>query len=318
MGSWPRPEAAVAVAEHPCFDEAAHSRYARLHLAVAPRCNIRCAYCDRRLGDCVHGNRPGMARRVLRPREVPELVRATLRSEPRLRVIGVAGPGEPLANPETFEALALAGRTWAEEASAPPVFCLSTNGLLLAEAVPRLVEHGVSTVTVTMSAVTPRLVELIYVRLPEPPEVASSGAGQGAPAVHWFTGRQLAGIRRAAEAGLAVKVNTVLIPGVNLAAGPDAPGERTEADRQSDFFEEVRQVAEAAAEAGACIQNIVPLIPLGAFAGLRPPACEELRRAREEAGLFVPQFRLCRQCRADAAGVPAEEPFPETTGLTIG
>lgn len=297
-------EAGHAVSEHPCYGEAAHARYARLHLPVAPRCNITCAYCDRRVGDCVHGagptRRPGLSARIVAPAEVPDLVRTTLRAEPRLRVIGIAGPGEPLANPETFEALALAGKAWEEAAVAPkPVFCLSTNGLLLAEAVPKLVRLGVITLTVTLNAVTPDVAGRIYLWVPYASSTGDWTAGSaGGPAADqtarlaWFVGRQLAGIRRAAAAGLVVKVNTVLIPGVN-----DGPG-----------ITEIRHVARAAARAGAYIQNIIPLIPLGAFAHLRAPTCDELRWARDAASRYLPQFRLCRQCRADAAGVPAEEP----------
>ena len=39
------------VGEHPCFSRGAHFQYGRLHLPVAPSCNIQCAYCDRRF-DC--------------------------------------------------------------------------------------------------------------------------------------------------------------------------------------------------------------------------------------------------------------------------
>lgn len=63
----------------------------------------------------------------------------------------------------------------------------------------------------------------------------------------------------------------------------------------------------AAGRAGARLQNIIPLLPLGAFAARRPPTCEELRAARDRTSRHIPQFRLCRQCRADAFEVPGEE-----------
>jgi len=78
----------------------------------------------------------------------------------------------------------------------------------------------------------------------------------------------------------------VLIPGVNQAF--------------------VSEVARRAASAGAWIHNIVPFIPLGEFAGRRRPTCDELQRTRFEAGRYLEQFRLCRQYRADACGVPGE------------
>ncbi|MEQ2789490.1 nitrogen fixation protein NifB, partial [Flavonifractor plautii] len=50
-------------AEHPCLSVQAHFRYGRIHLPVAPRCNIRCGYCDRRY-DCANESRPGVTSEV--------------------------------------------------------------------------------------------------------------------------------------------------------------------------------------------------------------------------------------------------------------
>ncbi|HQA11307.1 MAG TPA: nitrogenase cofactor biosynthesis protein NifB, partial [Zoogloea sp.] len=33
------------VKNHPCYSEEAHHHYARMHVAVAPACNIQCNYC---------------------------------------------------------------------------------------------------------------------------------------------------------------------------------------------------------------------------------------------------------------------------------
>ncbi|MBU7027303.1 MAG: hypothetical protein HXS48_10220, partial [Theionarchaea archaeon] len=44
--------------------------------------------------------------------------------------------------------------------------------------------------------------------------------------------------------------------------------------------------------------------PLGEFSGLRPPTCEEIQLVRKKCEHILPQFRLCKQCRADAVGVP--------------
>ena len=53
---------------HPCFCEGAHSKFARMHLPVAPRCNIQCNYCDRRY-DCTNESRPGVTSTVLTAEE---------------------------------------------------------------------------------------------------------------------------------------------------------------------------------------------------------------------------------------------------------
>ncbi len=54
------PAAQSALVElHPCYSQEAHHFYARMHVAVAPRCNIQCKYCNRKF-DCVNESRPGV------------------------------------------------------------------------------------------------------------------------------------------------------------------------------------------------------------------------------------------------------------------
>ncbi|MBU1215006.1 MAG: nitrogenase cofactor biosynthesis protein NifB, partial [Gammaproteobacteria bacterium] len=36
------------VKNHPCYSEEAHHYFARMHVAVAPACNIQCHYCNRK------------------------------------------------------------------------------------------------------------------------------------------------------------------------------------------------------------------------------------------------------------------------------
>lgn len=41
------------IENHPCYSEEAHHHYARMHVAVAPACNIQCNYCNRKY-DCAN------------------------------------------------------------------------------------------------------------------------------------------------------------------------------------------------------------------------------------------------------------------------
>ncbi len=257
---------------HPCFDEKAHRLVGRVHLPVAPRCNILCAYCDRRY-PCVSENRPGVAREVVLPSGAVSYVQRALLLEPRIEVVGIAGPGDPLANEETFEALGLLRK------SLPFLkFCLSTNGLLLAESLDRLRALGVEFLTVTVNAVSEETAERLYL------SVRYRGREKGAA---FLLEKQREGLRAAGEAGLTIKVNTVLVPGIN--------------------DHEIEDIARLAASCGARIMNIIPLIPLGRLAGHRGPRERELRAARRKAARFMPQFLSCKRCRADAVGVPGEE-----------
>ncbi len=114
---------------HPCFGGNQHKN-GRIHLAVAPRCNIKCGYCTRK-HDCVNESRPGVASRIQTPQEALETVRNVMASDRLgeiIKVVGIAGPGDPLANTETFEAFRLIGKEFPQL-----IKCLSTNGLLLPE-----------------------------------------------------------------------------------------------------------------------------------------------------------------------------------------
>jgi nitrogen fixation protein NifB len=54
-----------AASEHPCFG-GDHGKAGRIHLPVAPGCNIKCGFCERRF-DCANESRPGVTSRVLTP-----------------------------------------------------------------------------------------------------------------------------------------------------------------------------------------------------------------------------------------------------------
>lgn len=142
---------------HPCFSESAHSSYGRIHLPVARLCNLGCRYCERSMGGpSYHSYRPAVCDRLVSPGEALELVEKYSRDH-RLRVIGIAGPGEPLFNHETFETLELVGSAFPGR-----ILCLSTNGLLLPRHAETLDQLGVSTVTVTINTLRPGTAERIY------------------------------------------------------------------------------------------------------------------------------------------------------------
>ncbi len=262
---------------HPCFDEAAHGRVGRVHLPVARRCNIQCGFCERRICANLTTQHPGWARSLLMPQQALELVRRLVeqRGEERF-VVGVAGPGEPLANSETFEALRLVHEEFPRLTK-----CVSSNGLLLEERLSDLVGVGVTALTVTVNAVDGEVGGRIYAW-------ARHGGivYRGREAAEVLIAAQARGIRAAIEAGLALKVNTVLIPGVN--------------DRH------VLELAHRLREMGISLMNLMPLIPGGRMQDLRAPSCEELRRARLSCGQVIKQFGACEQCRADVVRFPRQ------------
>lgn len=88
------------VKSHPWYSEEAHHHYARMHVAVAPDCNIQCNYCNRKY-DCANESHPGVVGEKLTPEHAARKLVAVATTIPQLTVLGIAGPGEALASPKT-------------------------------------------------------------------------------------------------------------------------------------------------------------------------------------------------------------------------
>jgi len=260
------------VKKHPCFNGQAHSNFGRIHLPVSPACNIQCRFCQR--GFNKWENRPGVTRLILTPEESLKVVERALELCPQITVAGIAGPGDTLATDHALETFELIHWKFPHL-----INCLSTNGLLLKEKAARIVSAGVKTVTVTVNSINPKELTNIC------SHVISNGQFMtGEDAARVLIAAQFSGIREIVKQGVVVKINTVLIPGMNT--------------------ESVAEVAKATAEAGASLINIIPLIPQHEMALLCQPNCEELDAARLAAEEFLPVFRHCLHCRADACGIP--------------
>ena len=72
------------VTNHPCYSEDAHHHYARMHVAVAPACNIQCNYCNRKY-DCANESRPGVVSEKLTPEQAVRKVIAVATTSPRIQ-----------------------------------------------------------------------------------------------------------------------------------------------------------------------------------------------------------------------------------------
>lgn len=273
---------------HPCFG-GNQLKNGRIHLAVAPSCNIKCRYCTRK-HDCVNESRPGVASRIQTPLEALETVRNAMASNGLhdiIKVVGIAGPGDPLANDETFETFRLIGGEFPQL-----IKCLSTNGLLLPESLDVLAEIGLGSLTVTINAVDAGIGGLIYKHVRYHGKRYSSKEGG-----ELLIANQFAGVEKAVELGLIVKVNTVLIPGVNEGQIP--------------------LIAERVKQLGAFVMNVMPLIPQADFAHIVPPSPEELEVVRSANERIIGQFRHCRQCRADAIGLIGHDSQLPGSGCSI-
>ncbi|MDR1210015.1 MAG: radical SAM protein [Clostridiales bacterium] len=262
-------------AAHPCFSVGAKASRGRVHLPVSPGCNIMCNFCRRDINDTEV--RPGVARGVISPEEALDVAKRAVALRPDITVAGVAGPGDSLATPYALETFRLIRRYLPDMLK-----CMSTNGLLLPYFADEIIDIGIDALTVTVNAVDPG----IQARICE--GIAYKGRRYGGiEAAEILIMNQLSGIARVAAAGITVKVNTVLIPGINEAHVPD--------------------VARTVAERGAKIFNIIPLIPQHKLADRPAPDCALISETRRSAERYINVFRHCQRCRADAAGIPGGE-----------
>jgi nitrogen fixation protein NifB len=208
-----------------------------------------------------------------------ETVRRALGLCPEITVVGIAGPGDALASDAALEAFGAV-----HEVYPGLIMCLSTNGLMLPDRAEDLVSVGVRTITVTVNAVTPEILEKVVSYI-----IWGGRRVSGLEMGEILIARQLEGIRRAAALGMTVKVNTVLIPGINNA--------------------HIEDIAREANAAGAGIYNIIPLIPRHELAHIDPPDCLMLSGARDAAQKYIEVFHHCKHCRADACGILGESDF---------
>jgi nitrogen fixation protein NifB len=269
---------------HPCFNVNAHGSFGRIHLPVAPACNIQCRYCERKY-DCANESRPGVTSSVLDAAGALERVEAFVERNSKVSVVGIAGPGDPLANEATFETLHAVHREFPEL-----TLCVSTNGLLLSDRIADLVKVGVRSVTVTINAVSPQTAERVYAWV-----LHRGRKLTGMAAAETLVRNQWQGLINAIESGLLVKINSVFISGVN--------------------DDELPRIAKLAGSFGADIMNVLPLIPQAQFKHLERTSYKILHAMREELRPFIKQMSHCRQCRADACGTLGEDKDMDTEVL---
>ena len=282
-------EIRAKVQNHPCYSEDAHHYFARMHVAVAPACNSQCHYCNRKY-DCANESRPGVVSELLTPNQAVKKTMAVAANIPQMTVLGIAGPGDPLANPErTFETF----RRLSEEA--PDIkLCVSTNGLALPDAVEELSKHNIDHVTITINCVDPKIGAKIY-----PWIFWKNKRIKGEKAAKILIEQQQKGLEMLVAKGILVKVNSVLIPGVN--------------DKH------LAEVSRIVKEKGAFLHNVMPLIAEaehGTFYGVmgqRGPTNDELQALQDECAGDMNMMRHCRQCRADAVGMLGEDRGDEFT-----
>ena len=259
--------------KHPCFNKEAAKTYGRVHLPVAPACNVQCNFCNRDY-DCVNESRPGVTSSILSPGQASWFFNK-ISNEMPISVAGIAGPGDPFANgEETISTMRLIRADHPEA-----ILCVSSNGLNLLPYVNDLAEIGVSHVTITINAIDAEIGAKVYDWFKVGKRIF-----RGIEGATLLLESQFAALASLKAHGITVKVNSIVIPGVN------------------DFH--ITEIAKEVAKRGVDIFNCIPMIPVeGAkFSNLVEPNHDVMFKIKKEAEEYLPQMKHCQRCRADAVG----------------
>jgi len=259
---------------HPCFNAEVKHQYGRIHLPVAPQCNVRCNFCNRKY-DCLNESRPGVTSGVLSPGQALYYLKKMYERDTRLSVVGIAGPGDAFANPdETMETLRLVRETLPEM-----LLCVATNGLNAPAYVSELAEIGATHLTITVNAVDPEIGAHIYSWVRDGKRILHDEAG-----AQLLLDRQLEAIQLCKKHDMIVKINSILVPGVN--------------------DHHIVDIAKKVSELGADLFNCIGMcsVPGTPFEQVPEPPREHVEAVREQAREFMPQMSHCTRCRADAVG----------------
>ena len=265
----------IDLSRHPCFNHEIKGKFGRIHLPVAPKCNMKCNYCDRK-HDCVNESRPGVTSSVLSPKQAVDYMEKVLEKEPRITVAGIAGPGDAFATPEeTLETLFLLRRKFPGI-----ILCLASNGLNIGPYIPELAEIGVSHVTITVNSVDPEIGKNIYAWIRDGKVVF-----RGLQGAEMLLKRQQKAITKLKERGIVVKVNTIVIPGIN--------------------DHHITDIAKTMNKLGVDLLNCMAMFPNAGtpFGSIPQPDKAMMARIRDMAERYLPQMRHCTRCRADAVGL---------------
>ncbi len=260
---------------HPCFNADAKGKFGRVHLPVAPKCNIKCNFCDRKY-DCVNESRPGVTSTVLSPEQAGVYMQKVLEKEPRISVAGIAGPGDPFANgPETIATMRTIRKNHPET-----LLCVSSNGMAIGPYIEALAEIEVSHVTITVCAVDPEIGKEIYSWVKD-----GNVVYHGLQGAELLLSRQLAAIKKLKAHDIMVKVNCIVIPGIN--------------------DHHIEDVARTMKGLGVDLLNCMAMFPNAntPFGTIEQPGKEMMEQLRSKAEEYLPQMRHCTRCRADAVGL---------------
>ncbi len=198
-----------------------------------------------------------------------------------LKIVGIAGPGDPLSDPDKLLAFISGLR---KRFGNMYEVCISTNGLNAYRYTKQLKELEVNYMTLTINSIDvsilEELVEWVHV---------DGITYKGKEAAKRLNEAQMKSLRSVVESGMTCKVNTVIVPDVN----------------QYELINLIHFIKQA----GAVKSNLIPLIPVKGtrFGKIHTLSVREYNDIFYEAGQILAQVKGCKKCRADAMYIHTAE-----------
>lgn len=256
---------------HPCFYCGAAGN-AKIHLPVALKCNIKCKYCMDGY-DCVNESVTKHKSTLLLPQQAAERFVRAKEKIIGIKVAGISGPGEPLANfdevRETFKLI--------RNADPNVILCISTNGLMLPIYASHLISLGITHVSVTVNAVTPETGAKIYDYI-----TYLGNVYKGEEGANILIQNQMSGISYLSSKGIMVRMNCLLFGGINQ--------------------HEAADICLMAKECG-CVN--VNLVRVNDYLGINqePISMSEYLNIQNECQKIISQFTYSNICNAEAVSL---------------
>ncbi len=261
--------------KHPCFDGHEYSCITgRIHIPLVESCNIKCTYCNRKC-QCVNENRPGVTAKVLSVEESLECIEKYQRTN--LKIIGLAGPGDPFSEPNKLLEFICEVR---ERYGNKYEVCISSNGFNMHPYLYELKELGVNYLTVTMNTVDSLVLQQLVEWVQKEGKII-----RGREAADILLQSQMNCVESIAKMGVNCKVNTVIVPDVNQYV-------------LDDLLQYLRKI-------GIKKSNLIPLIPVKGtiYENTQTLSMMEYREILEMAEKYIDPVKGCKKCRADAVFV---------------
>lgn len=261
---------------HPCFES--NSCGYRFHLPIAPKCNTKCNFCKR--GISKEDDRPGVASEVLDTKEIENYMEKNINLYPECKIVGIAGPGDPLSNADAL----FAAHKLLDEKYPDFQKCMCTNGFYLAKYKEEFVQSKLNYVTLTVNSRKPETLAQIYDFLEFEGKV--------------YTGIEMGElILRLQDEALKIiadltnikfKINIVVIPGIND-------------DELEDLICYLKDFR-------VHIFNLLPLLSVRGtkFENIGTLSRNDLKVIKGKLKKMFPDVMFkdnCQQCRADACGL---------------